>query len=93
MIFFEEIKEIKEYRKNGTLKYECTMAYIRKGSEYLFDRRIQQFSDGRCFIYINTTKKYKENGKLEWALTYNAQGELIECIREKQQKNIQLKLF
>lgn len=34
-----DIQEVKEYRKDGSLMYECTKRFLNKNEEHLFDRR------------------------------------------------------
>lgn len=69
-------KDIKEYREDGSLQYECTMAFLKKGTEHLYDKRIVQ-DNGNCFIRINHATKYKINGTIEWRLIYNDNGRVI----------------
>ena len=69
------IQEVKEYRKDGSLMYECTMRFLSKNEEHLFDRRIG--SNGNTFIRIKHATKYKKDGTIEWRLIYNNRGEVI----------------
>jgi hypothetical protein len=55
---------VKEYREDGSLMYECTMAFLSPGSEHLYDRRIGE--KGKSFIRINHATKYKKDGSIEW---------------------------
>jgi len=68
-------KKIKEYRKDGSLMYECTIAYLSRLSEHLYPKRIVT-QDG-CFIRINHATKYRKDGTIEWRLIYNNYGEVI----------------
>lgn len=69
------IKEIKEYREDGSLNYECTIAFLSPESEHLYDRRIGD--KGKSFIRINHATKYCKDGSIEWRLIYNRKGEVI----------------
>jgi hypothetical protein len=68
-------KKIKEYRKDSSLRYECTLAYIAPETEYLYDKRIGE--KGKSFIRINKATKYKIDGSIEWQHIYNDMGEVI----------------
>ena len=68
-------KDIKEYRQDGTLRYECTMAFLAPETEHLYDRRIGE--KGKSFIRINQATKYKIDGNIEWRHIYNDKGEVI----------------
>ncbi len=68
-------KKIKEYRKDGSLRYECTMAFLSAETEHLYDRRVG--NKGQSFIRINYATKYNKNGDIEWRLIYNKKGEVI----------------
>ena len=68
-------KDIKEYRDDGSLRYECTMAFLSPESEHLYDRRIGD--KGKSFIRINHATKYRLDGSIEWRLIYNNKGEVI----------------
>ncbi len=68
-------KEIKEYRQDGSLMYECTMAFLAPLSEHLYDRRVT--GKYGTFIRINHATKYKKDGSVEWKLIYNDYGEVI----------------
>ena len=70
-----DIKEVKEYRKDGSLMYECTKRFLSKNEEHLYDRRIG--INGSTFIRINTATKYREDGTIQWRLIYNDNGEVI----------------
>jgi len=68
-------KEVKEYREDGSLMYECTMAFLSAETEHLYDRRIGD--KGKSFIRINQATKYKKDGSVEWRHIYNDKGEVI----------------
>ena len=68
------IEEIKEYRKDGSLMYECTKRFLDKNEEHLFDRRIGL--NGKTFIRINHATKYKADGAVQWRLVYDEFGEV-----------------
>ena len=69
-----EIQEVKEYREDGSLRYECTMAWLSKESEQMYENRIINEQTGRCFIRINHATKYRKDGSIEWKLIYNDYG-------------------
>lgn len=69
------IEEIKEYRKDGSLMYECTKRILSKSEEHLFDRRIGL--NGNTFIRIKHATKYNKDGSIQWRLIYNDSGEVI----------------
>ena len=68
-------EEVKEYRDNGSLRYECTKAFIKTGTEHLYDKRIG--NNGGAFIRINHATKYRKDGSIEWRLIYNSKGVVI----------------
>lgn len=68
-------KEVKEYRKDGSLQYECTKAFIKPRTEHLYDKRIG--NDGGAFIRINHATKYRKDGSIEWRLIYNNKGVVV----------------
>jgi hypothetical protein len=68
-------KQVQERRDDESLSYECTMAFLSKDTEHLYDRRVQG-EDG-CFIRINHATKYKPDGSIQWRLIYNSKGEVI----------------
>lgn len=68
-------KDIKEFRKDGSLRYECTMAFLSHETEHLYDRRVGD--KGKSFIRINYATKYKIDGTIEWRHIYNDKGEVI----------------
>ena len=70
-----KVKAEKEYRKDGSLMYECTKRFLNKNEEHLFDRRIG--TNGSTFIRINQATKYKEDGTIQWRLIYNDKGDVI----------------
>lgn len=69
-------EEVKEYYKNGTLRYECTKLFLSKAKEHLYDRRIITPS-GEAFIRIKHAAKYRKDGTLQWKLIYDEKGEVI----------------
>lgn len=69
------IQEVKEYRKDGSLMYECTKRFLNKNQEHLFDRRIRD--NENAFIRINHATKYNADGTIEWRLIYNDKGDVI----------------
>jgi len=69
-----EEKVIKEYREDGSLRYECTLAYLSKETEHLYENRRQDPESGKCFIRIKHAAKYRKDGSLEWKLIYNHLG-------------------
>lgn len=69
------IQEVKEYREDGSLRYECTKRFLSESEEHLYDRRIGE--KGRSFIRINQATKYKKDGSIEWRLIYNSYGKVI----------------
>lgn len=69
------IQEIKEYREDGSLMYECTKLFLNKKEEHLFDRRIGK--NDQTFIRIKHATKYKKDGSIDWRLIYNDKGEVI----------------
>ena len=71
-----DIQEVKEYRKDGSLMYECTKRFLNKNEEHLFDRRIG--TNGNTFIRINQATKYKEDGTIQWQLIYDKKGCVVE---------------
>jgi len=68
-------EEIKEYRDDGTLRYECTHAYLSPLSQHLYSRRI--IGKNGPFIRINHATKYRKDRSIEWRLIYNDYGEVI----------------
>lgn len=70
-----DIQEVKEYRKDGSLMYECTKRFLDKNEECLFDRRIG--TNGSTFIRINHATKYNADGTIQWRLIYNDKGDVI----------------
>ena len=70
-----EIENVKEYRKDGSLMYECTKRFLEKHEEHFFDRRIGK--NGKTFIRINQATKYRKDGGIEWRLIYNDYGEVV----------------
>lgn len=68
-------EEIKKYREDGSLMYECTLAYLHPSKQYLYDRRI--ITKKGAAIRINHATKYKKDGSIEWRLIYNDKGEVI----------------
>ena len=68
-------EEVKEHRNDGTLRYECTKAYISPETEHLYDRRIGD--RGNCFVRIKQATKYRKDGSIEWRHIYNDKGVLI----------------
>jgi len=70
-----DIEEVKEYRNDGSLMYECTKRYLPKNEEHLFDRRIGV--NGNTFIRINKATKYNKDGTIQWRLIYNDKGDVI----------------
>ena len=70
-----DIQEIKEYREDGSLMYECTKRFLPKSEEHLFDKRVG--SSGNTFIRINSAIKYKKDGTVQWKLLYNDMGEVV----------------
>jgi len=49
------IQEIKKYREDGSLMYECTKLFLNKKEEHLFDRRIGK--NDQTFIRIKHATK------------------------------------
>ena len=70
-----DIEEVKEYRNDGSLIYECTIRNLSKSEERFFDRRVGE--SGKSFIRINKATKYKKDGSIEWRLIYNDKGDVI----------------
>ena len=70
-----DIEEVKEYRNDGSLIYECTIRNLSKSEERFFDRRVGE--SGKSFIRINYATKYREDGSIEWRLIYNDKGEVV----------------
>jgi len=68
-------EDVKEYRKDGSLQYECTMAFLEPKRADLYDRRIG--NEEKSFIRINHATKYRIDGSVEWRLIYNDKGEVI----------------
>lgn len=68
-------EEIKKYREDGSLMYECTIAYLHPSKQHLYDRRMT--GKKGCFIRVNHATKYKQSGDIEWRLIYNNYGEVI----------------
>lgn len=69
-----EEKEIKEYREDGSLRYECTWAYLSKETDHLYENRRKDEETGRSFIRIKHATKYRPDGSIEWKLIYNHNG-------------------
>ena len=69
-------KRVKEYREDGSLQYECTKAFLKKGTEHLYDKRIIQ-NNGKSFIRLNHSTKYRKDGSIEWRLIYNNKGIVV----------------
>lgn len=70
-----DTKNVKEYREDGSLRYECTMLFIPENLEHHYPNRIE--STGKSFIRINNTTKYQKDGSIEWRLIYNKWGKAI----------------
>lgn len=68
------IEEVKEYREDGSLMYECTKRFLYKQEEHLYDRRIG--TNGKTFIRIKHATKYKKDGTIQWRLIYDDFGEV-----------------
>ena len=62
-------EQVKEYRQEGSLKYECTKMCLNKSREYLYSNRIIN-SEGKSFIRIKTATKYNKDGTIQWRLIY-----------------------
>ena len=69
-------EHIKEYRQDGSLKYECTKKWLSKSREYLYPKRITN-SQGKSFIRIKYATKYNKDGSIQWRLIYNDFGRVI----------------
>jgi len=70
-----DTKEVREYREDGSLRYECTMKFLSKNEKHLYKKRIEK--DGKSFIRINHSTKYRKDGSIEWRLIYNQWGKPI----------------
>ena len=74
-----EKREVKEYHKNGQLMYETTYAVIDPLFENNYKNVIKN-DKGELLIRIGMTKRYYDNGQLNWQLKYNDDGS---CSNEK----------
>lgn len=74
---FEEINDVTEYRKNGSIAYKCKIALIKEEYRYLFIRRFgtpNRFE----FVRIGLCVKYEPNGNIDWFIQYDAWGNVID---------------
>ena len=69
-------EHVKEYRQNGSLKYECTKKWLNKSREYLYSNRVTN-SEGKSFIRIKNQTKYNKDGTIQSRLIYNDFGKVI----------------
>lgn len=73
---FSEIKEIIEKFPNGNLKYIETIGIIPPIFSPLYpNSRIAP--DGTIWCRIGWNKKFKENGKVQWDILYDQNGNIL----------------
>lgn len=68
-------KDIIEYHKNRKIQYTCTMAFLSKETEHLYDARI--CGEKGSFIRVDFARRYWDNGQLNWSLEYDEKGKVI----------------
>jgi antitoxin component YwqK of YwqJK toxin-antitoxin module len=74
MILEKEV--FKEYHSNGQLMYETTFAKVEPMFLDLYTNT-RTDKDGIVRIRTGTTKRFWDNGQLNWQLNYDENGNLI----------------
>lgn len=72
-------EEIKEYREDGSLQYECTFAFIAKGYEHLYCYFGWKGEQQKARIGHAT--KYNKDGSINWRFNYDEFGNIISVER------------
>ena len=70
-----ENREVREYHKNGNLMYETTFGIVPPSFKNLFENTILSPS-GEILIRIGMTRRFWDNGQLNWQLKYENNGAL-----------------
>ena len=77
-----ETREVKEYHKNGQLMYETTFgvvspSFVNAYKNFYFAYKNMIVNDkGETLIRIGFTKRYWDNGQLNWRIKYNDDGSI-----------------
>ena len=69
-----EYREIKEYHKNGQLMYETTLGVVAPMFRHLYKNAI--YTKDETLIRVGITRRFWDNGRLNWMLKYNEDGTL-----------------
>ena len=70
-----ETRKIKELHKNGQPMYETTICVVAPMFAPLYKNTIHN-EKGEILIRTGTTKRFWNNGQLNWQLRYNEDGSL-----------------
>lgn len=70
-----ETRNITENHANGQLMYQTTFCVIDPNFQHLFQNKIVN-DKGEILIRTGITKRFWDNGQLNWQLKYNEDGSL-----------------
>ena len=72
-----EKREVKEYRKDGSLMYETTYGVVDPNTQNQHEARaITITPEGELLVRVGTTTAYHKNGQVRWRMTYDEKGSL-----------------
>jgi antitoxin component YwqK of YwqJK toxin-antitoxin module len=71
-----ETREIKQYHNNGQLMYESTLNVVAPMFAPLYKNTIHN-EKGEILIRTGITKRFWNNGQINWQLKYNDDGSLL----------------
>jgi len=70
-----ETRDIKEFHKNGQLMYETTFGVVAPMFAPAYKNMIHN-EKGEILVRVGTTKRFWDNGQINWQLKYKSDGSL-----------------